>query len=88
MQQFLECSLIARNQILLLEVVGVAGELVVFPSVHDVVCVFGILIGRLPVDELLLRNIVVCWLVLAQLGFDQQSIARPVPRQKSFLVAL
>ena len=65
MQQFLECSLIGRNQVLLLEVVGVAGKLVVFPSVHDVVCMFGILIGRLPVDELLLRTIVVCWLILA-----------------------
>ena len=70
MQQFLECSLIGRNQVLLLEVVGVAGELVVFPSVHDVVCVLGVLIGGLPVDELLLGDLVVGGLVLAQLGFN------------------
>ena len=88
MQQFLQGGLIRRDEILLLEVVGVVGKLVIFPAIHDVVCVFGILVGRLPVDELLLRNFVVCWLVLPQLGFNQQSIACPVPRQKSFLVAL
>jgi hypothetical protein len=43
---------------------------VVFPAVHDVVRVLGVLVGGLPVDELLLRDLVVGGLVLAQLGFN------------------
>jgi len=59
---------------------------VFIPVVHDLIRVLWIIGSDFAVDELLRRNVVVGGLVVAQLGFDQQPVARSIPGHVTLLV--
>lgn len=67
MQKRLECGFVSLLEIFQLEVVSVGRQFRVLPAVHELIGVFRIVGSQLSVDKLLLRNLIVGWLVPAQL---------------------
>lgn len=86
MKEAAEGMLVGGDEIFLLEVVDVGGGLVVFPLVHDLVGVLGVVGCDFAVDELPFGYVVVGGFVVAQFGLDQEPVAGAVPGHISLLV--
>ena len=77
---------IGLNQIFHFPIVLILWILMVLPGVHKFVGFFRIHICSFSVDEILLRNVIVCWLIFTQRWLNEESIASPVPWHMSRVV--
>ena len=79
MEKRFECGFVSLFEVLQLQLVGVGRQLRILPPIHKLIGVFRIVGGQLPVDKIPFRNLIVSWLVPAQLRLHQEAVSSAVP---------